>query len=266
MTHLAANQPAIHQVATTRGRAALAVLVLGALLIGASQRLTAIASPPLYDGVIVADPYRYLTPVQNQAGSPTSAKASQPVVNGSSPAIAASTNESPPQAQLVASPDTFVINPGATALTITIDPVPPQTPLPITPIVGNAYRLVVTDQTGAGVSLRHGARASVVLRAPIGVLDASIVRYAAAGWQSVPTEAAGQPGMFLTNADALGDFALVSNAGPGFDALLAAAFSLAAVALVVIVLVVMVRRTRRSVAPAPSPPRPKRRAQRRRNR
>jgi hypothetical protein len=266
MTHLAATQPAIHRVATTRIRAALAVLVLGALLIGASQRLGAVASPPLYDGVIVAEPYRYLAPVPNQAGSPTSGKTSQPVVNGSSPAIAASTNESPPQAQLVASPDTFLITPGTTALTLTIDPVAPQTPLPSTSIVGNAYRFAVTDQTGAAVSLREAAPASVVLRAPIGVLDASIVRYTGVGWQSVPTEAAGQPGIFLTNADALGDFALVSNPAPGFDALLIAAVSLAAVALVVVLFVVVARRTRRPLAPAPSPPRPKRRTKRRRNR
>ena len=247
-------------------RAALAVLVLGALLIGTSQRLTAIASPPLYDGVIVADPYRYLTPLQNQAGSPTSAKVSQPVVNGSSPAFPASTNESPPQAQLVASPDTFVINPGATALTLTIDPVPPQTPLPSTPIAGNAYRFAMTDQTGAAVSLRQGARASVVLRAPNGILDATIIHFVGASWQSVPTGAAGQPGMFLFNTDTLGDFALVSNPPSGFDPLPVAVVSLAAVALVVVLFVVVARRTRRPLAPAPSPPRPKRRAKRRRNR
>ena len=149
---------------TVRIRAALGVLVLGALLIGVSQRLAAVASPPLYDGVVVADPYRYLTPLPNQAGSPTSAKVSQPVVNGSSPAIAASTSESPPQAQLVASPDLFAVTPATTALTLTIDPVQPQTPLPSTPIAGNAYRFAVTDQTGAAVSLRQGPKG--VGRAP----------------------------------------------------------------------------------------------------
>jgi hypothetical protein len=266
VTHPATSRPTIHDVVKTRGRAALATLLLGALLIAASQRLAALASPPLYDGVVVAEPYRYLTPAPNQAGSPTSAKASQPVVNSSSPAIAASTSESPPQAQLVASPDTFVITPGATALTITIDPVAPQAPPPSAPIVGNAYRFAASDQSGAAVSLRPGARASVVLRAPIGVLDATIVRYVGAAWQTVPTEAAGQPGLFLTNADALGDFALVSNPGPGFDASLVAAFSLAAVGLVVVLFAVVIRRTRRPVTPAPPPPRSDRRARPRRNR
>ena len=256
----------VRGLSAARPRAAITVLILGALLIAASQRLAAVASPPLYDGVVVADPYRYLAPLPNQAGSPTSAKVSQPVVGGSSPAIAGSTDESPPQAQLVASPDLFAVTPATTALTLTIDPVPPQTPLPSTPIAGNAYRFAVTDQTGAPVALRQGARVSVVLRAPNGILDATIIRNTGGGWQSVPTGAAGQPGIFLFNTDALGDFALVSNPVSGFDPLPLAVGSLAAVALLVGLVVLVARRTRLSSAPAPSSPRAERRSKRRRNR
>ena len=266
MSNPVADEPTVPGLPAVRPRAAITVLVLGALLIGASQRLTAIASPPLYDGVIVADPYRYLTSLPNQAGSPTSAKVSEPVVNGSSPAIAASTDESPPQAQLVASPDLFAVTPATTALTLTIDPVPPQTPLPSTPIAGNAYRFAVTDQTGAPIPLRQGARVSVVLRAPNGVLDATIIRNTGGGWQSVPTGAAGQPGIFLFNTDALGDFALIANPPSGFDPLRVAVVSLAAVLLVVVLFVVVARRTRRPPAPAPSRPKAKRRAKPRRSR
>ena len=93
----------------------------------------------------------------------------------------------------------------------------------------------MTDQTGAAVSLRQGQRASVVLRAPNGILDATIIRNTGGGWQSVPTGAAGQPGIFLFNTDALGDFALVSSPASAFDPLPLAVVSLAVAALVVVV-------------------------------
>lgn len=237
-----------------RWRQAVGSLILGLLIVFAAQRLAPIGSPPLYDGVIVLDPYLYLLPGPGELGRPTSYTATQALANHTSPAIAAATAENPPQAQLIAGPDTFLSAPGATSLTIAIDPVAPVAASTTGPIAGNVYRFAVTDQAGASVPLSSGTRATIVLRAPGGVPDATIARYTGSGWQRVATEAGGQPGIFLTNADTLGDFALLATPGPGLDPKLLAAGLLLATAFVAVLLFALTRQTRRPIAPKGSPP------------
>src|SRR5439155_670744 len=84
-----------------------------------------LAGVPLYDGVVVAEPYRYLHPTGGQAGDPTSATDEKPVSGNQSPFFAAATEESPPQAQLVAMDDAFQLNPGSTHLNVSITAVDP---------------------------------------------------------------------------------------------------------------------------------------------
>lgn len=247
-------------------RWAIGTLVLAALAIAAVQWAAPVGAPPLYDGVVVLDTYRYLAPAPGQAGSPTSYSGSQPVVNGTSPAIAAATAENPPQAQLIAGPAALVVAPGTTALTISIQPVAPATPLPGDPIAGNAYRFIVSDQAGAATPIGPGLRVTIALRAPDRVADARMARYTGTGWQALPTGAGGQGGIFLANVDALGDFALLATPGPGLDPRLVAGAVLAAGASVLLLWVVVARPTRRSVAPTGPPPSSPKRRTRRRNR
>ena len=54
-----------------------------------------------------------------------------------------------------------------------------------------------------------GTVPSLILRAPDSTATATIARLVGATWQALPTVAAGQPGIYLTNVDALGDFALI---------------------------------------------------------
>lgn len=236
-----------------RWRQAVGSLILGLLIVIAAQGIAPIGSPPLYDGVVVLDPYLYLLPGPGELGSPTSYKATQALATRTSPAIAAATAENPPQAQLIAGSDTFLSALDGTSLTIAIDPVAPVAAPTTGPIAGNVYRLAVTDGAGASVSLRPGKRVTVVLRAPGGVPDATIAQYTAGGWQRLPTAPGGQPGIFLTNVDTLGDFALLATPGPGLDPRLVVGGLLLAAANLAVLLIAVTRQNRRPIAPTGSP-------------
>ncbi len=198
-----------------RRRAALLSLLAGLTVVLAAQLTTPLGSPPLYDGVVVGEPYRYLSPGPGQAGSPTAFSSPVPVAGVTSPQILATTTESPPQAQLIAAPGAFVIVSGVTALDVSIEPVAAPAPPSEGPIAGNVYRIAVSDPTGTALAISPGTLPSVVLRAPDGVVDATIARHVGAAWQDLTTEPAGQPGIFLTNASALGDFALIATSSGG---------------------------------------------------
>jgi hypothetical protein len=191
------------------------VVVAGAALALAVQ----IAGPvgvPLYDGVPVQEPYRFLHPTGNQAGSPASYSSAPTVVGGVSPAFAAATTENPPQAQLIAQKDAFVLSPGATSLQVSITPIdPPSTPAG-GPIAGNVYRFAVTDQAGATLAIKacQGCL-SLSMRAPDSVADATIEHFADGAWEDVLTVPLAIVTMFQTNPTALGDLAVVvAAAGP----------------------------------------------------
>src|SRR4051794_28418050 len=100
---------------------------------------------PLYDGVIVEEPYRYVAPGPGEEGNPSSFSLEPGVENGASRAFVAATTENPPQAQLIALPKAFVLPPGATTVRVSIEP-RAATPAPAAgSIVGNVYRVVVTN-------------------------------------------------------------------------------------------------------------------------
>jgi hypothetical protein len=168
---------------------------------------------PLYDGVAVQEPYRYLHPTGDQPGDPSSYSASPAVVGGVSPFIAAATKENPPQAQLIAQRDAFRISPGAVALQVSVTPVEPPPPAADGTIVGNVYRFSVTDEGGNPLAIKgcEGCL-SLALRAPDNVVEATIRRFANGVWSDVQTAHAGIVAMYQTNATILGDYAVV--AGP----------------------------------------------------
>jgi hypothetical protein len=221
-------------------------LAAGLAVIAMARVLAPLPSPPLYDGVITQEPYRYLSPATGQAASPTSFSATQRLRSGASRAIAAATAESPPQAQLIALAGAFATSAGTTTLQISIAPVeagPPEG------IAGNVYRFSVTDQDGASIPLTTGSAPTLVLRAPPQTTAVAIVRLVAGSWQELPTQSGGQPDVYLTNVDGLGDFAIravVPSAGTGFDPwllVLVALLAVLAFGLVTMVLAVFRPRT-----------------------
>ena len=78
----------------------LIVLAVGVAVIALAQLGTPHRAPPLYDGVVVEEPYRYLSPPPGAPGSPKSYTATEPVQGGQSAELVAATPESRPQAQL----------------------------------------------------------------------------------------------------------------------------------------------------------------------
>ena len=208
---------------------ALGWLAIGAgIVLALAVQVREPVGVPLYDAVPITEPYRFLSPGSGQAGNPTSFE-STPAVNGSvSPVFAAATTDSPPQAQLIALQDAFELTPGATALRVTITPVPPEVLPTQGSIAGNVYRFAVTDQAGTALVAKpcSGCR-SMVLRAPEGTGDATVQRLTDGAWTTVSTFHAGAIGMYQANVDALGDFALVTtSAAGGFDPIIVAVLAL----------------------------------------
>jgi hypothetical protein len=181
----------------------------GLALIAAAQAVAPVRAP-LFDGVVVVDPYRYLVPAPGAPGSPTSASATLPIDAGRSPSFAVYTSETPPQAELLAHGGELAIGPGTTAVKVTIDPIPPPPGATPNAIAGNVYRFAVTDQSGAALALLPGQSITLALRGPAGVaLDAVIARFDGGAWQRLATEPSGLQDLFITNADAFGDLALL---------------------------------------------------------
>jgi hypothetical protein len=191
-------------------RNAVATLVVGFLLVVAAQRGAGMATPPLYDGVVIEEPYRYLSPGPGQMNNPPSYAADVTVNGTTSPPIAGATSEVPPQAQLIVPQAALVVAQGTTKLHVTIQPVAPPAAT-ATNIVGNVYQFAVADDHGNAVAPASDADASIVLRAPAGAGDVSIAVYGAAGWLVLPTESTGQPDTWTASTPAFGDFALIGS-------------------------------------------------------
>ena len=190
----------------------LVAIAVGLTIAAAAQLSAPLARPPLYDGVVVADPYRYLEPPPGGRGDPQPASGTVAVQGGAYGILAIATPEYPPQAQLFAAGGTFTLPPGTTAITVDIRAVPPPAVTPAGHIAGNVYRISVRNQAGIALTAPASARVSVVLRAPEGVAVASLQRFAGGAWQQLDTSAE-TSGMFLAVATEFGDFALVAPGG-----------------------------------------------------
>jgi hypothetical protein len=185
-------------------------LSAGVLLVGLA--LTWLASlgsgpqiPPLLDGVFIEDPFRWADPPPGAVGDPTSAQATQPVVDGAVPLLAVSTSEVPPQAQIIAQADAFAIGAGTESVTVSIVPSAGNDPA----IAGNVYSFSVTDPTGAPIEIRPEAVVTIVVRASEPNLVAQIAHFDGTEWVTIPTEYGGLPDLFAANITELGDFAVI---------------------------------------------------------
>ncbi len=217
-------------------RLGVALLAVGFLVIVGAQGVRPTVAP-LYDGVVITEPYRYVAPTSGEAGVPTSYDATIRITGGTSPSIPAATTENPPQAQLIVPPDGIALTTAATAIHVTIRPVVPSGDEADPVVAGNVYRIAVTDQAGVPLGPTTGTLWTVVLRAPGGVTDATVGRFSTGAWAPLATSTPSQPGIFLANASSLGDFAILVPAagGPfGLDpGITAAALVIAAVGVVI---------------------------------
>ena len=250
-------------------RAAIALSASGLALI-ALARVASPSAPPLYDGVVVQEPYRYVSPGPGQAGSPAAFTTTEQVSGGSSPAIAAATQESPPQAQLIAAAGAFTLAAGTTAMTVSITPVAPVANTP--GLRGNIYRFRVADQAGHDLATAPGSTVTIVLRAPANVVDPQMITaQPAGGWSAVAGQAA-SGGFVDANVTRLGEFGLsgsLATASAASAPLIAVAAIVVLAAIGGLALVVWWRRSRPTSAPvaatrATPPPRsrPRRRPRR----
>jgi hypothetical protein len=248
-------------------RAAVITLAAGLGVIAVAQYASPLGSPPLYDGVVPQEPYRYLVPRSNQGGPPSSYHGSVPVTGATSPPFVAATTESPPQAQLIAASGAFVLPLGVTSLTVSIEPVA-DAPSPASgAITGNVYRVSVADQAGTELSIDPATMPTVSLRAPNGVVVAAISQLVGGAWHDLPTGQGGEPGIFLADVTDLGDFTTIEQAqsqgGPeSITVVLGAATAIITAAVLGGVL--LWRRSRPTKVLEPAPPVPRRPSKRRR--
>jgi len=229
------------------------VLVAGAGLAIAAQAAAPVGVP-LYDGVVVQEPYRYLEPGSGEDGNPTSAMLqTEPAgKDGLSKPFVAATQEYPPQAQLIAASGAFMTTAGA-ELVVKIEPIRPTTQPAGSRIAGNVYRIAVLDASGSAAAIDPQHPPTVSLRVPVEVTTAKLARATADGWEALPTEHGGLFGLFASEATVLGDFALITpDTGPGLLPIVA---GLGAGAVLVAILAFLVLRRRRATVSAPEPSR-----------
>ena len=193
---------------TTRrvGPASLALGLVGAALV----QLLGLGAPPLYDGVVPVDPYRWLNPPPGRAGDAKGSTANIPISGGRSPLVAVATPEQPPQAQIFAAPGTLVLPPGTTTIKVSIAPIPPVGSPTDGHIAGNVYHISVTSQDGGQITAPAAGKVSLVMRGPEDVFDATIERFNGTAWAPLQTSPAGLGATFLAVVTDFGDFALVA--------------------------------------------------------
>jgi hypothetical protein len=182
------------------------------LLVAAVLRITSPgAAPPLFDGVVVVEPYVWLDPPPGELGGAKGTSARVGVAAGRSDIIAVATSEQPPQAQVLADPGALTLGKGATSLTVSITPVEPIEPVSDGYIDGNVYRIEIGDQLGRPATAPASAYVSIIVRAADPTdTDATIERFDGASWTKLDTSPNGDSG-FLAVVTEFGDFAVVGH-------------------------------------------------------
>ena len=190
-------------------RAGWVALAAGLLALAAAARLSPTWHPPLFDGIVVEDPYKYLEPPPGKPGNATSVSDTLALDQGVSPQLYSGTLENPPQAQMIADRDAFQLPSGTTSIKASIAPIKPPAPVTDGRISGNVYEFKVANQAGTDLALVPGTTITIVLRAPNGVTNGTIVHFNGTTWDKVPTDNGGLPDLYATNATQLGDYAVL---------------------------------------------------------
>lgn len=172
-------------------RRAAAILLAGAMLLGAVWILAAPAGPPLYDGVGFPDePYRYVAPPAGAKPTkpPTSVRLGVDVHSGHSVAAEISTGEQTAQAAAFVGTGGLRTKPAAKFVTVTLGPTGPPTPPADGTIPGNAYTVTASSTAGAvSVSTARSAL-TVLLRIPAATSKVVAIEVLTGkGWQQLNT-------------------------------------------------------------------------------
>lgn len=181
------------------------VVVLAAVAAVATVwRVLPVASPPIYDGNCIADPYVTL------ASHPAAQGATMnfPATTTPFPASEVFTNETPPQAQVLMESGSFD---NATTLTISVTPVAAPAVKPSNgAIEGNVYKFFAGNSAGIAVTPRPNALLTIVLRATESIPAPIIDRFNGTAWTPLSTQNSGCGNTFLTTSMQLGEFAAVA--------------------------------------------------------
>jgi hypothetical protein len=211
-------------------RLAWGSLAAAAIGLGLLWRLLPAGSPPVYDGVCIADPYRFL----GHTPAPSSATKDYP--GSSFPTAEVLTGETPAQAQILMMAGSFS---ASSTITVSITPEPPPAPPPSGMTQdGNAYRFAATS---AGQSLQPSSQSpvTVVLRGTGASSALTMEVHSTAGWQPLRTFNLGCGYTFEAVSPTLGDFALFhASSGGGSGGSSSGGFPVAAIVGILAVIVV----------------------------
>jgi hypothetical protein len=188
-------------------------LAAGLLVVVASQRLAPVAGPPLYDGVIVEAPYRWLSPPAGHTGGAQGTAQPVPIQGNQNPDLGIGTNENPPQAQVFAGAGFLNMPPGTTSITVSIQPLPPPAQPASGVIAGNVYEVSLTNQNGQPVTGQASGGVTIELRGPPTLSSVKIERFANNTWTPIGGDSVGQPNMYTAQVTDFGDFAIVAPDG-----------------------------------------------------
>jgi len=192
-------------------RTGLAAFALGLGIAAAAQLAAPLATPPLYDGVVVVQPYVYVNPPAGKPGGAKGASAHLALSGSRSPLVALATPEQPPQAQVVAGDGTLVLPATATALDVSITPFDPSVDAAAAStarVLGNVYRFAVVDQAGDAATVPAAALVTVVLRAPEDAPDATLGQLVDGAWHPLKSEPM-FGSTYVAVVTSFGDFAVV---------------------------------------------------------
>jgi hypothetical protein len=195
-----------------RRRAALGAVALGLGIAAAAQVVAPLATPPLYDGVVVVQPYVYVNPPAGKPGGAQGASAHLPVAEHKSPLVVLATPEQPPQAQVVAGDGSLVLPSSATALDVSITPLDPSVDSAAAStarVLGNVYRITLVDQAGSPATAPASALVTVVLRAPEDVAGAQVGLLGDGAWHPLKSEPM-FGSTYVAVVTGFGDFAVVA--------------------------------------------------------
>jgi hypothetical protein len=192
---------------------AVAAVIAGLAVVTLAQRLMPVVGPPLYDGVIVEDPYEWFAPPAGFAGGAQQATAAVPIQGSQSPNLSVGTPEQPPQAQVFAGAGYLVMPAGTSSINVSIVPGQATTSPADGIIAGNVYRFSLTSQSGAPVRGQASGGVTIVLRGPANLSTATIERLSGGIWTPLQTDPAGAPNMFTAVVTDFGDFAIVTPQG-----------------------------------------------------
>jgi hypothetical protein len=207
---VALSVPAGRRPPGARSRTAAVVIAIGLASAAIAIRLSPVGAPPLYDGVLPVEAYRWVSPPPGGHGGAEGASATITVTGGASPLLALATPEVVPQAQVLAVPGALVLPAGTTSLQASITPLAPTIEPAEGQVAGNVYRISVTTQAGVAVQPAPDARVTVVLRAPDeNAAEGTLALLVDGSWQLLETDAEGIGGQFLAVVPSLGDFALI---------------------------------------------------------